>query len=48
LFGDFDELIVLRRDGSIGYDYESLKNKTQQSEQKPEADHSIIIQEEAK
>ena len=46
LFGDFDELIVLRRDGSIGYDYEYLKNKTQQPEQKPKPDQSIIIQEE--
>ena len=48
LFGDFDELIVLRRDGSIGYDYESLKNKTQQPEQKPEPDQSILIREETK
>ena len=48
LFGDFDELIVLRRDGSIGYDYEYLKNKTQQPEQKPEADQSILIREETK
>ena len=46
LFGDFDELIVLRRDGSIGYDYEYLKNNTPTSEQKPKPDQSIIIPEE--
>ena len=48
LFGDFDELIVLRRDGSIGYDYESPKNKTPTSERKPKPDQSILIREETK
>ncbi|MBQ7731760.1 MAG: hypothetical protein IJT68_07990 [Lentisphaeria bacterium] len=48
LFGDFDELIVLRRDGSIGYDYESPENKTPTSEQKPKPDQSILIREETK
>ena len=45
-FGGFDTLMVLRRDGSIAP--ESLKNKNPASERKPEADPSIIIQEEAK
>lgn len=43
-FGGFDTLMVLRRDGSIAP--ESLKNKTQQPERKPEPDQSIITQQE--
>ena len=46
LFGDFDDLLVLKRDGSIGYDYEYLKNKTPTPEQKPEPSQSIITQQE--
>lgn len=48
LFGDFDTLLFLRRDGSIGYDYESLKNKTQQSEQKTEAEQPTPVSRETK
>ena len=44
LFGDFDDLLVLKRDGSIAHEYP--ENKTPTPEQKPEADHSIIMQQE--
>ena len=43
--GDVDEILVLRRDGGIGYEYESWKNKTLQLKRKPESDQSIIMQE---
>ena len=48
LFSGFDTLLFLRRDGSVGQDYEYLKNKTQQSEQKTEAEQSTSVSKEAK
>ena len=48
LFGGFDTLLFLRRDGSVGQDYEYLKNKTPTSEQKPKPAQSILIREETK
>ncbi len=44
LFGDYDELLVLRRDGSIAPEYP--ENKTPTPEQKPEPSQSIITQQE--
>lgn len=46
LFSGFDTLLFLRRDGSVGQDYEYLKNKTPTSEQKPKPAQSILIPEE--
>lgn len=40
LFEGYDHLLFLRRDGTVGSEY--LKNKTQESEQKPEADQSVL------
>jgi hypothetical protein len=44
LFEGYDHLLFLRRDGTVGSEY--LKDKTQESERKPEPDQSIITQQE--
>ena len=40
LFEGYDHLLFLRRDGTVGSEY--LKDKTQESERKPEPDQSVL------
>ena len=40
LFEGYDHLLFLRRDGTVGSEY--LKDKTQESEHKPEPDQSVL------